>query len=166
MQPVIAADARAALQGKLLSETARHLAVRMSYEDVVRVAQAKIAPERLARIAHEELESRTNPIPCTNSSSPASKNCASSCRQRSRARSWHYAERKGWLGRLYFGMQIETTSVLGYLRFLMLAKLRPLRRYGIRYAEEQAQIEGWLRLVLQAAERSPSSRSKSRSARD
>ncbi len=32
---------------------ARHLAVRMSYEDVIRVAQAKIAPARFARIAAE-----------------------------------------------------------------------------------------------------------------
>ena len=34
------------------------------------------------------------------------------------------AERKGWLGRVYFGMEINSTSVSGYLRFLMLAKLR------------------------------------------
>ena len=40
------------------------------------------------------------------------------------------AERKGWLGRVYFGMEINSTSISGYLRFLMLAKLRraaPLR---------------------------------------
>ena len=33
----------------------------MSYEDVVRVAQAKIAPERLRRIAREELRVNDEP---------------------------------------------------------------------------------------------------------
>ena len=48
-------------QGKLLKEVARHLAVRMSYEDVVRVAQAKIAPARMARIARDELRVKDEP---------------------------------------------------------------------------------------------------------
>jgi indolepyruvate ferredoxin oxidoreductase beta subunit len=64
-----------------------------------------------------------------------------------------FAERRGW--RPHVGMQIQTTSVFGYLRFLLLAKLRPLRPRGIRFAEEQAQIEGWLKLIEQAAARSP-----------
>jgi indolepyruvate ferredoxin oxidoreductase beta subunit len=38
---------------KVLAETARHLAVRMSFEDVIRVAEAKIAPERFRRIEGE-----------------------------------------------------------------------------------------------------------------
>jgi indolepyruvate ferredoxin oxidoreductase beta subunit len=62
------------------------------------------------------------------------------------------AEKKGWLGRVYFGMQIQTTSIFGYLRFFALAKLRGLRPYGIRYKDEQAQIETWLRLIAEAAQ--------------
>jgi indolepyruvate ferredoxin oxidoreductase, alpha subunit len=154
LQPVIAADARANLQGKLLSEVARHLALRMSYEDVVRVAQAKIAPERLARIACEELKVTNEPYSVHDFLKPGIEELTQLVPPTLARAIRRYAERKGWLGRLYFGMQIQTTSVLGYLRFLLLAKLRPLRRYGIRYAEEQAQIEGWLRLVLDAAERS------------
>src|SRR5262249_37788511 len=38
---------------KVLAETARHLAVRMSFEDVIRVAEAKIAPDRFRRIEGE-----------------------------------------------------------------------------------------------------------------
>jgi indolepyruvate ferredoxin oxidoreductase beta subunit len=155
LQPVITADARANLQGKLLSEVARHLAVRMSYEDVVRVAQAKIAPERLARIAREELKVTNEPYSVHDFLKPGIEELTQLVPPALARAIRGYAERKGWLGRVYFGMQIQTTSVFGYVRFLMLAKLRPLRRYGIRYAEEQAQIEGWLRLVLDAAERSP-----------
>jgi indolepyruvate ferredoxin oxidoreductase beta subunit len=65
------------------------------------------------------------------------------------------AERKGWLGRVYFGMEINSTSISGYLRFLMLAKLRRLRPYGHRYKQEQQQIESWLALIREAARRSP-----------
>src|SRR5206468_12499362 len=53
LAPIRAADARAGAGGRLIRETARHLAVRMSYEDVIRVAQAKIDPARLKRIAAE-----------------------------------------------------------------------------------------------------------------
>jgi indolepyruvate ferredoxin oxidoreductase beta subunit len=61
------------------------------------------------------------------------------------------AERKGWLGRVYFGMEINSTSISGYLRFWLLAKLRFLRPYGYRYKQEQQQIDNWLRLVREAA---------------
>ncbi len=53
LAPIRAADARVGAGGRLVRETARHLAVRMSYEDVIRVAQAKIDPARLQRIAAE-----------------------------------------------------------------------------------------------------------------
>jgi indolepyruvate ferredoxin oxidoreductase beta subunit len=40
------------------------------------------------------------------------------------------------------------------LRFLALAKLRAVRPFGHRYAQEQAQIESWLALIVNAAQRS------------
>ncbi len=52
-------------------------------------------------------------------------------------------------------MEINTTSISGYLRFLLLAKLRPLRPYGHRYREEQDQIRFWLDMVAEAAKLSP-----------
>ena len=56
------ADETSGAQGRLLREIARHLAVRMSYEDVMRVAQAKIAPERMRRIAQDELRVTGEPF--------------------------------------------------------------------------------------------------------
>ena len=67
----------------------------------------------------------------------------------------NFSVRRGWLGRVYFGMEINATSVSGYLRFLMLAKLRRWRPYSFRYSEEQPAIEGWLSLVVAAAKISP-----------
>ncbi|HET9688230.1 MAG TPA: DUF6537 domain-containing protein, partial [Pseudolabrys sp.] len=63
--------------------------------------------------------------------------------------------RKGWLGRVYFGMEVNSTSISGYLRFLILAKLRLLRPHGYRYKQEQGQIDGWLALIRDAARLSP-----------
>jgi indolepyruvate ferredoxin oxidoreductase beta subunit len=46
LAPLRAADERANAGAALLRETARHLALRMSYEDVIRVAEAKADPAR------------------------------------------------------------------------------------------------------------------------
>jgi indolepyruvate ferredoxin oxidoreductase alpha subunit len=155
LKAIVDADARAGMNGALVKEVARHLAVRMSYEDVVRVAQAKIAPSRLARIAREELGVTDEPYSVHDFLKPGIEELTQLLPPRVARPIREFAQRRGWLGRLYFGMQIQTTAVTGYLRFLLLAKLRGLRPYGIRYAEEQAQIESWLRLILQAAEIAP-----------
>jgi indolepyruvate ferredoxin oxidoreductase beta subunit len=155
LKAIVDADARAGMNGALLKEVARHLAVRMSYEDVVRVAQAKIAPARLARIAREELGVTDEPYSVHDFLKPGIEELTQLLPPRVARPIREFAQRRGWLGRVYFGMQIQTTAVTGYLRFLLLAKLRGLRPYGIRYAEEQAQIESWLRLILQASEIAP-----------
>ena len=153
LKQIAEADARAGMQGRLLREVARHLALRMSFEDVVRVAEAKVAPERLARIAREELGVGDEPFFVHDFLKPGIEELTQLLPPVLARPILRIAEKKGWLGRLYFGMQVQTTSVSGYLRFLTLAKLRRLRPYGIRYKDEQAQIESWLRLVREAAAR-------------
>src|SRR5690242_18665646 len=51
-------------------------------------------------------------------------------------------------------MAVNSRSISGYLRFAVLAKLRPLRRKTFRFRQEQEAIETWLRLIVQAAARS------------
>ena len=140
---------------KLLKETARHLAVRMSYEDVIRVAQAKIAPARIDRIAKDELRTNGEPFSVHDFLKPGIEELCQVLPNFVARPVMQLAERRGWLGRVYFGMEINTTSVSGYLRFLMLAKLKPLRRFGYRYPIEQAQIESWLALISDTAKLSP-----------
>ena len=65
------------------------------------------------------------------------------------------AERRGWLGRAYWSMEVNTASVSGFLRFWMLAKLRRWRPRSHRYLEEQREIDAWLALIAQAAASSP-----------
>jgi len=154
LRPITEADAAAGAHGKLLKEIARHLAVRMSYEDVVRVAQAKIAPQRLRRIAHEELHVKDEPFSVHDFLKPGIEELCQLLPSFLARPILRVSERRGWLGRVYFGMEINSTSISGYLRFLMLAKLRRLRPYGHRYAQEQRQIESWLGLIVEAARRS------------
>ena len=155
LRPIAEADQTISAQGKLLKEVARHLAVRMSYEDVVRVAQAKAAPARMRRIAHEELRVNGEPFSVHDFLKPGIEELCQLLPSFMARPILRLAERKGWLGRVYFGMEINSTSISGYLRFLMLAKLRRLRPYGHRYKQEQQQIESWLALIREAARRSP-----------
>jgi indolepyruvate ferredoxin oxidoreductase, beta subunit len=155
LRPIIEADSVVGAQGKLLKEVARHLAVRMSYEDVVRVARAKIAPARMHRIAREELHVNNEPFSVHDFLKPGIEEMCQLLPSFLARPILQLAERRGWLGRVYFGMEINSASVSGYLRFLMLAKLRSLRPYGHRYKQEQQQIESWLALIREAARRSP-----------
>jgi indolepyruvate ferredoxin oxidoreductase alpha subunit len=154
LKPVLDADEAAGAYGRLLKEVARHLAVRMSYEDVVRVAQAKISPARMRRIAREELGANTEPFAVHDFLKPGIEELTQLMPSFAARPILWLARRRGWLGRVYFGMEINSTSISGFLRFLMLAKLRPFRPYGHRYKQEQKQIETWLALIVQAAAQS------------
>jgi indolepyruvate ferredoxin oxidoreductase beta subunit len=154
LRKLVDLDEQSDARGRLMKEVARHLAVRMSYEDVVRVAQAKIAPARMKRIAREELRVKDEPYSVHDFLKPGIEELCQLLPGFLARPILRLAKRRGWLGRVYFGMKINSTSISGYLRFLMLAKLRALRPRGHRYAQEQAQIESWLALIAQAARRS------------
>ncbi len=154
LKPILEADEAASAHGRLLKEVARHLAVRMSYEDVVRVAQAKIEPARIARIAREELRVKDEPFSVHDFLKPGIEEMCQLLPSVLARPILRIAARRGWLGRVYFGMEINSTSVFGFLRFWMLAKLRPLRPFGHRYKEEQKAIGAWLALIVEAAKHS------------
>jgi indolepyruvate ferredoxin oxidoreductase beta subunit len=145
------ADVRCGATGRLLRETARHLAVRMSYEDVIRVAQAKIDPARIERIRAELKLAPDQPYALYEFLKPGIEEMCQVLPPRLARRVIALAERRGWMSKFHLGMEINSTSVTGYLRFWMLAKLRGRRRKTYRYVEEQAAIEAWLDLILEAA---------------
>jgi len=155
LRPIVEADQLYGAQGRLVKAVARHLAVRMSYEDVVRVAQAKIAPARMRRIAREELGANGDPFSVHDFLKPGIEEMCQLLPSFLARPILRLATRKGWLGRVYFGMEVNSTSISGYLRFLILAKLRTLRPYGYRYKQEQGQIDAWLALIRDAVRLSP-----------
>jgi indolepyruvate ferredoxin oxidoreductase beta subunit len=154
LAPIVEADARAGAQGRLVREVARHLALRMSYEDVIRVAQAKIAPERIARIAAQMGATKGEPVTVVEFLKPGIAEMCSVLPRWIARPIITAAERRRWTDKLHWGMEIKTTSVSGYLCLLALARLRRLRPQSLRYSQEQAAIEAWLALIAAAAAKS------------
>jgi indolepyruvate ferredoxin oxidoreductase beta subunit len=154
LSPIRAADDKAAAAGRLLTATARQLALRMSYEDVIRVAQAKIDPARFARIFREFGVTPGQTVTVTEFLKPGIDELCSVLPPRLAGRILKLAGRYPALGRVHVAMAVNSRSIFGYLRFAALAKLRPLRRKTFRFQNEQQAIDAWLRLVVQAAARS------------
>ena len=152
--PVRQADEKAAAGGRLLAATARQLALRMSYEDVIRVAEVKIDPARFARITREFGVKPGQVFALTEFLKPGIDELCSVLPARLAAKILKLARRYPALGRAHIAMAVNSRSISGYLRFAALAKLRPLRRKTFRFRNEQEAIETWLRLIVQASARS------------
>jgi indolepyruvate ferredoxin oxidoreductase, beta subunit len=146
------ADRRLATEGRLLKETARHLAIRMSFEDVIRVAEVKRDPARIDRIRREMRLAPDAPLAVIDFFKPGIEELCSVLPAPIARRALAVASRRGWLGKAYWGMQVQSTSVSGFLRLTLLAKLKRWRPRSYRFVEEQAQIEAWLDLVLNTAQ--------------
>jgi indolepyruvate ferredoxin oxidoreductase beta subunit len=151
LAPLRDADTKAAANGKLLAAVARHLAVRMSYEDVIRVAQAKIDPARYGRIVRDMAVKPDQVFTVTEFLKPGVEEFCSVLPPWLARPILALAERYPALGRAHWAMAVNTASVFGYLRFHALNALRPYRRNTFRYQEEQRAIEAWLGLIVQAA---------------
>jgi indolepyruvate ferredoxin oxidoreductase alpha subunit len=149
--PIRDADAKAGADGRLMAETARHLAVRMSYEDVIRVAQAKIDPARFARIAAQMGIKPDQPFAVTEFLKPGVEEFCSILPPWLARPILAFAERHAKFAAAHWGMEINTASLSGFLRFYILARLRRFRPRTWRYQEEQRDIGNWLKLILRAA---------------
>ncbi len=145
------ADARAMSGGALLRETARHLALRMSFEDVIRVAQAKIDPARMKRIRDDLKLTPGEPLAVIEFFKPGIEELCSVLPPALARPIMGLARRRGWLGKVHWSMDIRSSSVTGFLRLKLLASLRPWRVRSYRYREEQAAIETWLGLIAEGA---------------
>jgi indolepyruvate ferredoxin oxidoreductase, beta subunit len=151
LRAVHTADERCGAGGRLLRETARHLAVRMSYEDVIRVAQAKIDPARRARIAAELGAEPDEPFTVTEFLKPGIEEMCSLLPPALAKRILTAAARRGLIDRLHWGMQVNSASVSGFLRLWALARLRRWRPKSYRFHEEQRAITAWLDRIVEAA---------------
>ena len=128
----VARPTRAPTRTAAAAETARHLAVRMSFEDVIRVAEAKIDPARFRRI-EGEIGAKDQPYVITEFLKPGIEELCQVLPPRLARAIVAYSEKRGWLGTVYFGMELKTTTVWGYLRFWALAKLQRFRPKSWRY---------------------------------
>ena len=133
-----------------IAELARHLALRMSVEDVIRVAELKLREVRLARVAAEAKARPGDIVDVTEYLKPGPEEIFGLLPPR--------------LGRWALGrvrhdrawpMKVKTTRLSGFLRLKALASLKRWRRGMLRFTEEEAWVERWLALVERTLAVSP-----------
>jgi indolepyruvate ferredoxin oxidoreductase beta subunit len=136
---------------ELARTVARHLALWMTYEDAVRVADLKTRASRFARI-REEVRAGDAEIVVTDFLKPDLDELYGVLPYRLVARLARWAERRWPHGRPTVGQRVRTTSVAGFLRLWLLARLRRLRPMSYRAHLEHERMERWLTAVRQCAE--------------
>ncbi len=138
---------------QLAAEVGRHLAVWMSYEDIIRVADLKTRGSRFERVRKEVGAKAGEPVLVIDYLKPGIEELASLLPPSLGSKLITWAERRGKLDAYNVGMHVKTSSVLGYLLVRSLALLKPWRPHSYRYGEEQKLIERWLGMVQDAARR-------------
>jgi indolepyruvate ferredoxin oxidoreductase beta subunit len=137
-------------EGRFLRELARHLALRMSVEDVIRVAQLKLRKERVLRVTHEARARAGDIVDITEYLKPGAEEILGLLPPR--LGRWALARirhDRAW------PLKVTTTRASGFLRLKALAALKGWRPHTLRFAEEEAWVERWLELVDRALAMSP-----------
>jgi indolepyruvate ferredoxin oxidoreductase beta subunit len=161
LAPVRALDARSpALPGEpahaLLSETARYLALWMSYEDTVRVADLKTRRSRFERVATEVRLSGDQLLDIGEFLHPRVEEIADALP----AGLGRWLLRTGWarglVGRFTReGRVVKTSAIRGFALLYAVAAMRGMRRGSLRFGVETARISQWLARIEAIAPRDP-----------
>lgn len=134
----------------------RHLALWMSYEDTIRVADLKIRDSRFARV-RREVQAKDNQLLDINEfMHPRIEEICETLpnnlgRWLMRPHWFHKALRKF----AQKGRTITTSSLGGFLQLYLLAAWRRGRRSTLRYQLENKRIDNWLIAVVDAARTNP-----------
>ncbi|OZI77818.1 indolepyruvate oxidoreductase subunit beta family protein [Bordetella genomosp. 12] len=135
-------------------ETARYLALWMSYEDVIRVADLKTRRERLARVRREVGAGQGEPLHVTEFLKPGLDEVCSVLP--AGLAGWLRRRLTPRLGKRGMGLHVRTSTVSGFALLCLLRSLRRWRPRTERYLQEQALIERWLHQVRALLPLSPS----------
>lgn len=150
LDKVIALD-DAAHGHALFRETARHLALWMAYEDLMRVAQLKLKPERWARLREEAGAGPNDVLTVHEFFKPGLQEWAALLPSFLGRFVLLIAAKTGW--KMQVEIHLNSTGIMGTLTLRTLAALRRLRPISLRYKQEQAGIESWLAAIVSAAPR-------------
>lgn len=139
---------------ELTAETARHLALWMSYEDTIRVSDLKIRASRVARVRGEVQVKDSQLLGVTEFMHPRLQEM---CEMLPAPIGRFILSRPAlsrFLGRFFQkGRYVETTSLFWFLSLRTIAGLRGWRPRSLRFVDEQQRIEQWLDAVREAAPR-------------
>jgi indolepyruvate ferredoxin oxidoreductase beta subunit len=127
-------------------ETARALALWMAFDDVVRVADLKCRASRFARVRREVKAQDGELVRIYDHFKPGVPELAGLLPASWAAAAIRWDRRRQKNGRKPFALplKIGVHTLSGFLALRLLASMKPLRRHGSRFAQEQASIEHWL----------------------
>lgn len=138
-------------------ELVRWLALWMAFDDIVRVAGAKLAASRMARVRREAGAKEGELLAVYDHFKPGVPEFAALLPEglATRLRAWDRARVARGLEPWALPVRLGTHTVAGTLALRLMASLKGQRRRGSRFAEEQALIERWLAAVEAGARRNP-----------
>jgi len=131
----------------LTAAVARGLALWMSFEDAIRVADLKIRAARAKRVLQEVRPSPGQLVQVTEFMKPRIEEICGTLPAGLGAWILRSKAPRRWMTRLTGGRQIATSSISGFLQLYWLAGLRRWRRKTLRYSQEHLRIERWLELI-------------------
>jgi indolepyruvate ferredoxin oxidoreductase beta subunit len=146
----------AALEGNsgsaaLLEATARGLALWMSFEDTIRVADLKTRGSRFARVREEVRAPKEQLLGITEFMKPRVEEIAGTMPAAIGRRILASLRLRRWLGGVTSGKKIRTSTITGFLLLYSLSALRVWRRGTLRFHVEDARIEDWLARISSTA---------------
>ncbi|MGA9510651.1 MAG: indolepyruvate oxidoreductase subunit beta family protein [Candidatus Sulfotelmatobacter sp.] len=150
LEPVRDADARHGNGDcELLRETARYLALWMSYEDAIRVADLKTRRKRFERVGRESRQSEAQVLRINEFLYPRIEEITDMMPPGLGA----WVLKTGWINRVMSrfagnGRIVETTSLQGFLQLYLIAALRRWRRKSWRFQREHKRIGEWLEQLI------------------
>ena len=136
---------------KLTIEGARYLALRMTYEDVIRVADLKTRRDRFATVRSEAKARSAEPVYITEYLKPGPEEICALLTPRLGEAFLGYLRKRGLEHRFNVGLHIRSHTISGFLVMRALANVRFLRRKSWRYAQEAALTARWFEAVKAAA---------------
>jgi indolepyruvate ferredoxin oxidoreductase beta subunit len=128
----------------LLRALARSLALWMSFEDTIRVADLKTRGSRIERVREEVRADSGQLFGITEFMKPRVEEIAGTMPAGMGRWMLSSPRAKRWLTRFTSGRQIRTRTVSGFLLLHVLGGLRRWRRGTLRFQEENGRIEAWL----------------------
>jgi indolepyruvate ferredoxin oxidoreductase beta subunit len=135
---------------ELAAIVARHLAVWMTYEDAIRVADLKTRAGRFERI-RAEARVKGGEVVVVDYLKPDLDELYGILPHALVAPLARWAERRWPHGRPTMAQHVKTTTVLGFLRLWLLAQCRRLRPVSYRAHVEHERMERWIDAVRRAA---------------
>ena len=131
-------------QWALTVAVARSLALWMTFEDTIRVADLKTRAARFSRVRAEVRAAPGQLFGITEFMKPRVAEIAGTLPASLGAQVLASPRLSRWLGRLTGSKRIRTNTVSGFLLLHALAGLKRWRRGTQRYVEENARLEAWL----------------------